>query len=53
MCAADHPSILLLRVCLREVLTDVREKMAARILPAVAVLFTVVKNWKQYKCHNK
>lgn len=43
MCVADHPSILLLRMYLREVLTDVHEEMAARIFLAVAVLFIVVK----------
>lgn len=35
----------------REVLTDVREEVAARIL--VAVLFVIVKNWKQSKFYNR
>lgn len=41
MCVADHPSLLLLSMYPREVLTDVHEEMGTRALPAV--LFIIVK----------
>ena len=50
MCIADHPSVLLLGMYPREVLTDVHEETATRIF--LAVLFIIVKNWKQSKFYN-
>lgn len=47
---ADCPSVLLLRLYPREVLTDVHEEMATKMF--LAVLFITMKSWKRSKFHN-